>query len=85
MRDFIITFKENKKYNEITRTTKISVIKSTKDIGEDAKSALNIFIKSFGNLKKNDVFSIQEVDENGVSVGDPITPMEDTSIVPTKK
>lgn len=86
MRKFIITYAPIVKYgNPVIGNTKISVSKPTGDIGHDVKAALNIFIASNGGLEKNEVFSIQEIDDNGKSIGEPILPTGDTSIIPTKK
>lgn len=85
MRNFCITWKENK-YNAIERTQNVAVSKPSGDIGQDAKAALNIFIATVGNLKKNEIISIQEVDENGKNIGEPIVPISnENSIVPLVK
>lgn len=84
MRTFLITYKELKKYStdmELHRVVKIS--KETGDIGIDAKAALGVFINSTGTLKKNEIISIQELDENNKPIGEVIKPMDNTSIVPT--
>lgn len=83
MRKFIFTYKELNKYasdNSFNRVVTLS--KATGDIGIDAKNALGIFIASTGNLKKNEIISIQEIDENGKSIGEPITPQGDNGMVP---
>lgn len=85
MRSFIIKWKENKKY-ALERENLVNVIKDTGDIGIDAKAALNLFCANFGNLKKNEIISIQEVNEKGENIGEPIVPTSDeSSIVPYKK
>ena len=83
-RIFIITWRENKK-NSLERYSTITVTKVTGDIGQDAKTALNIFCSVNGNLKKNEVISIQEVDEQFYKIGEPIIPTGDNSVVPYKK
>ena len=84
MRHFIITYEPINKYGKtIQRSNKVTVSKTTGDIGKDAKAALEIFIRSFGNLKKNEVFSIQEVNAEGKSIGEPILPTSENSIIPT--
>ena len=84
-RIFLITWKENKR-NSIERTNKISVSSPVGDIGQDAKAALNLFCANFGNLKKNEIITIQEVDEYGVEIGEPIKPTSnENNIVPYKK
>lgn len=85
MRDFEITFFKKEKFGEPSiRTTIIRLPKSTGNIGKDSKTALNIFIANFGNLKTYEVTKIQEIGKDG-PIGDPILPMEDTTIVPLKK
>ena len=85
MRHFIFTWAAIEKHGKaIMRNNKITVLNTTGDIGHDAKSAVNIFTANFGNLKKNEIFSIQEVDENGKSIGEPILPTEgENAIVPS--
>lgn len=84
MRHFLITYKENKRSGlGIVMHRKISISKPTDDIGLDAKTAVGIFISSTGNLKKNEIIEIQEVDENNEPIGEVIKPMDNTSIVPT--
>ena len=85
MRHFIFTWAAIEKHGKtIMRNNKITVSNTTGDIGHDAKSAVNIFTANFGNLKKNEIFSIQEVDKNGKSIGEPILPAEgENAIVPS--
>ena len=84
MRHFLITYKENKRNGlGMVMHRKISISKPTGDIGLDAKAAVGIFISSAGNLKKNEIIEIQEVDENNEPIGEVIKPMDNTSIVPT--
>jgi hypothetical protein len=67
MKTFEILWFKNEKYgNPIERKT---VIKSI-----DAKSALQVFMSANGNLKKNTIIHIQELDKNGEPVGEPIVP-----------
>ena len=85
MRAFIFKWKENKKYS-IERENLIQISRETGDIGQDAKAALNLFCANFGNLKKNEIITIQEVDEHGIEIGEPIKPTSnENSIVPYKK
>lgn len=83
-RTFIFTWKDNS-YNAFERHNTISISKSTGEIGYDAKAATDLFCKTFGNLKKVSIISIQEIDKNGKAIGEPITPQEENSIIPTKK
>jgi hypothetical protein len=67
MKTFEILWFKNEKYgNPIERKT---VIQST-----DAQSALQVFMSANGNLKKNTVIHIQELDKDGEPVGEPIVP-----------
>lgn len=85
MRKFIFTWYKNVKYGKpVERKNTISVINKG-DIGMTAKAATNVFTKNFGSLKYNTIVSIQEIDENGNPVGEPITPQENSSIIPTGK
>lgn len=85
MRDFEITFFKKEKFGEPSiRTVMIRLPKPTGSIEKDSKTALNIFIENFGNLKAYEVTKIQEIGKDG-PIGDPILPMEDTTIVPLKK
>ena len=85
LRDFLFTYKEKKKNGfGLVRNKKVSIAKATGDIGIDAKAALGVFISATGNLKKNEIISIQELDIlTGKPIGEPIIPVADTSIVPT--
>ena len=86
MRKFSISWQEKQKFGEPSiRISNIILSKSTGDIGKDAKAALNILISNFKSLKYIDVINIQEIDKEGNPIGEPIKPMEDTSIVPTGK
>lgn len=68
----------NKKENKYTsspivRTHTLVLSKPTGKTAIDAKAALNIFIKTFGNLNKNEVICIKEFGENG-QIGEDIVP-----------
>jgi len=82
-RYYIFKWKENKK-NSVERENKITIAKPTGETSIDAKQALNLFTKGFGNLKKNSIISIKEFDENG-QIGEDITPSAETSIIPERK
>lgn len=67
MKTFIFNWKTNKKYNpNVTRNTKIEAA--------DAKTATDAFMKTFGNLKKNTINFIQEVDKQNQPIGEKIVP-----------
>lgn len=67
---------------EFKRSSFIRLSKPTGKTEYDAKAALNIFISQFGNLKKNTIVKIIEMDENG-QIGKDIVPTDGSSIVPT--
>lgn len=50
----------------------------------DAKNALNLFMSSFGNLKKNTIVRIKEIGEDG-QIGEDIVPSDENSIIPSGK
>lgn len=65
----------------VDRTTMVKLTDARGEVAVDAKRALNVFIKSCGNLKKNVVTEIIEMDEDGNQIGEKITPTGD-SIIP---
>jgi hypothetical protein len=69
---------------EFKRSSFIRLSKPTGKTEYDAKAALNIFTASCGNLKKNTIVKIIEMDENG-QIGEPIKPTEENAIIPIKK
>lgn len=83
MRKFIICYKEKKKYSNSERRNVVTLSNPTGDISIDAKAALGVFISSTGNLKRNEIISIQEIDENNNFIGEPIKPVGDNAIIPT--
>ena len=86
MRTFKITYIKINKYNNgILYNSTVSISNPTGDIGRDAHSALNVFIATIGSLKKYDVLEIQELNDEGNPIGEPIKPMDDSSIVPYRK
>lgn len=84
-RTFIFNWYENTRYDSPIERKNTVVVARTNDIGHDAKQATEVFCKSFGNLKKNTINSIQEINEKGESIGEPIIPAEENSIIPAKK
>lgn len=67
MKTFEILWFKNEKYgNPIERKVVVQSI--------DAQSALQVFMSANGNLKKNTIIHIQELDKNGEPVGEPIIP-----------
>ena len=64
------------------RTNMVKLSNAIGVTGIDAKTALNIFTKTFGNLNKNTIVTIKEFDENG-QIGEDIVPAADeNAIVP---
>lgn len=80
-RMYCITWYPTRDGDNMKRDTFIKLSKPTGQTNYDAKAALNIFISKFGNIKKNTIVKIIEMDENG-QIGEPITPMEDSAIIP---
>lgn len=67
MKTFEILWFKNEKYgNPIERKV---IVQSS-----DAQSALQVFMSANGNLKKNTVIHIQELDKKGEPIGEPIVP-----------
>ena len=81
IRNYNITWYPTKEGEKMTRETFIKLSKPSGDTSHDAKAALNIFISQFGNIKKNTIVKIIEMDENG-QIGEDIIPMTETSIIP---
>lgn len=89
MNYFIINWYSNKDKSKFERFTPIMT-------PGDAQNALNIFMKEFGNLKRNTVNYIQEMTptnakdndklfgfkKNLVPKGEKIVPDEDTTLIP---
>jgi len=65
MKHFIFNWQKNE-LNPIVRNNKITAV--------DAKAATSAFMSNFGNLKKNTINYIQEVDIDGNSIGEKIVP-----------
>lgn len=67
LKRFIINWQKNEKYNSpVVRTVMIEAAHPA-----DASA---VFTKNFGNLKKNTINFIQEIDEKGEPVGEKIIP-----------
>ena len=78
MKTFEILWFKNEKYgNPIERKTVIQSI--------DAQSALQVFMNANGNLKKNTVIHIQELNKKGEPIGEPIVPAEESASVELTK
>jgi hypothetical protein len=84
-RNFAFKWYANTRYGSPIERTNLVLVSGTGDIGSDAKSATDVFCKTFGNLKKNTIVSIQELDEKGTAIGEPIIPSDEVVTVPVKK
>ena len=82
IRNYNIVWYPTKDGDKFTRNTFIKLSKPTGKTEYDAKAALNVFISSCGNLKKNTIVKIVEMDENG-QIGEDIVPTENTAILPS--
>lgn len=69
----------------IHRHCKVTISKPTGKVEIDTKTAINIFTKTNGNLKKNTIVRIKEFDENGEQIGEDITPSAENAIIPIAK
>ena len=83
VRHYLIKWVSKNDRLKMERTTEIKLNDPTGLTEIDAKCALNIFTKNFGNLTKNDIICIKEIGENG-QIGEDIVPTT-TSILPTGK
>ena len=82
IRNYNIEWYPTKDGEKLKRTTFIKLSKPTGRTEHDAKAALGIFTASCGNLKKNTIIKIVEMDENG-QIGEDIVSTDGSSIVPT--
>ena len=67
MRHFIFEWFENKKFRE-------PAVRKNTVHARNAQDATAAFIRTFGNLKKVTINFIQEVDNKGNNIGEPIVP-----------
>lgn len=74
-RKFNFTWYANTKYGSPMKRTNLVTVAGTNDIGSDAKAATDVFCRTFGNLKKNTIEAIQEINMKGEPVGEPILPV----------
>ena len=86
MRNFEFTWYEKNDRLKMERRNKVqAAVVDTAEIGTAAKLATDIFCRTFGNLNKNEIVSIQQIDKDGNPIGEPILPMEGSSIIPIAK
>ena len=68
----------------VSRRTMVKISNPTGKTEIDAKSAVELFTKSCGSLKRNTIIKIKELDENGEQIGEDITPSsEENAIIPS--
>ena len=84
IRNYNIEWYPTKDGIEFKRSSFIRLSKPTGKTEYDAKAALNIFTSSCGNLKKNTIIRIKEMNENG-QIGEDIVPTDGSSIIPAGK
>ena len=84
IRNYSIEWYPTKDGEDFKRSTFIKLSKPTGKTEYDAKAALNIFISQCGNLKKNTIIRIKEMDESG-QIGEDIIPTNENTIIPTAK
>lgn len=81
---FTIRWYPTRDRDKMERTTMINMHTNTNDVSINGKRAVDLFIKSCGNLKKNTIVWIKEFDDAGNQIGEDIIPTED-SIIPEKR
>ena len=84
IRNYNIEWYPTKDGKDFKRQTFIRLSRPTGHTDIDAKAAVGIFTASCGNLKKNTIIKIVEMDENG-QIGEDIVPTEGSSMIPEKK
>lgn len=85
IRKYNIEWYSKKDGEDLKRNTLIEISKPTGKTNKDAKAAVNIFTSQCGNLKKNVIIKIKEMDENG-QIGEDIVPSNDeNAIIPIKR
>ena len=83
-RIYRIKWYPKKDREEVSRYTLIRLSNPTGKTFIDAKNAVDLFTKSCGNLKRNTIIKIQELDENGEQIGEDITPStNENAIIPS--
>lgn len=83
-RTYAINWYPTKDGESVSRTTMVKISKPTGKTDIDAKAAVGLFTKSCGNLKRNTIIKIQELDENGKQIGEDITPStKENAIIPS--
>ena len=68
----------------LSRNTLVRLSHPTGKTQIDAKNALGLFVKSCGNLNRNTIIKIQELDGDGKQIGEDIIPSaEENAIIPS--
>ena len=74
------------KQDKIERHTKVQTnVADSAELSIGAKGATDLLCRTLGNLNKNEIVSIQQIDKDGNPIGEPILPMEGSTIVPIAK
>ena len=82
---FAVRWYPTRDRSKMERTTIMDFNSNTNDVSVNGKIAVDLFVKSCGNLKKNTIIWIKELDEEGNQIGEDITPAEDSSIIPESR
>ena len=70
----------------IIRKHMVYLSKPVGKVEKDAKTAVGIFCKNFGNLHRNTIIRIKEFGDDGVQIGEDIIPSDaEDAIIPTKR
>ena len=83
-RIYAINWYPTKDGESVSRTTMVKISKPTGKTDIDAKVAVGLFTKTCGNLKRNTIIKIQELDEDCKQIGEDIVPsIEENAIIPS--
>lgn len=80
LRRYLIKWYPKKEGSSGERTTSIQLSKPTGQVNRDAHSAVDLFVATYGSLKKNEIICIKEFDENG-QIGEDIVPSSDENAI----
>lgn len=83
-RFYDITWYATKDRNPIERTNRIQIGKPRGVTSVDAKAAVDLFCREFGNLNKITIVCVKELDENLKQIGEDIVPTDEVGILPVK-
>lgn len=86
--DFVWYETKDTKYGKepLTRTNRVYLSKPIGKTERDAKAALSIFCKNFGNLHRITIVKIKEYGDDGNQIGEDIVPSsEEDAIIPVRR